>query len=369
MADAQIILTLGQARGILALVNGEEYRRAQTVLDETGFRPGEDGIYQLGAASPAAARAAVSDLSRRADLSGVRVTMSGRHFIGDTARDIAHRLPGTWTARVAVYEHPVWQEDLVPWVWDSGELGQAVQNARIPYAAFLTNLSTDTRLLLVERPGHPRDHLVGAFAPSAFFERPGAPHAPRSVVAPSSPGRAAQAIAERFLPAYDRAVHNWRADTVAEALSLIHAKLSSWRDHRARAWSLDASPADVAVFGEATSAFLDTAWREFHAVMHHAPALLDRCRPASTAWPQDARPLDLLARALLDTENTREDVDAGALSPAEHPVRIWRAIETWLTHRETFQRQARAAAPRPPTAPALPAPPPALPPGPHTPRR
>ncbi|MFK0121185.1 hypothetical protein [Streptomyces sp. NPDC090994] len=369
MADAQIILALSQAAGIVALVHGEEYRRAQTVLDETGFRPGEDGVHQLGAASPATARAAVSDLSRRADRHGMRVTMSGRHFVGDTARDIAHRLPGPWTARVEEYAHPLWQEDLVPWLWDSGELGHAVQNSRIPYAAVLTNLSTDTRLLLVERPGHLREYLVGAFAPEAFPEGHGAPHARRSLVAPSSPGRAAQAIAEQFLPAYDRAVHNRRADTVAEALTIIHTELSGWRDHRDRAWTPDAGPADVAVFGEATRAFLDTAWREFLTVIRHAPALLERCRPASTEWPQDARPLDLLARALLDAENTREDVDAGALSPAEHPVRIWRAIETWLTHREVFQRQARAAAPRPPTAPALPGRVPALPPGPPTPRR
>ncbi|MFE0087668.1 hypothetical protein [Streptomyces sp. NPDC058991] len=41
----------------------------------------------------------------------------------------------------------------MPWLWDSGELGRAVQSARIPHAATLTDTS-GTTLLLVERPGH-----------------------------------------------------------------------------------------------------------------------------------------------------------------------------------------------------------------------
>ncbi|MFB7325159.1 hypothetical protein [Streptomyces sp. NPDC056190] len=107
----------------------------------------------------------------------------------------------------------------MPWLWDSGELTHVVQSERIPYAATLTD-TAGTTLLLVERPGHQPDYLVGAFAPEPFEEGYGDPHAPRSITLPPSAGRAARTIADRFLPAYERAVHTRR--TAAPAAGPRH---------------------------------------------------------------------------------------------------------------------------------------------------
>ncbi|MFK4222227.1 hypothetical protein [Streptomyces sp. NPDC019890] len=44
--------------------------------------------------------------------------------------------------------------------------------------------------------------------------------------------------------------------------------------------------------------FADHAWYEFRDVLTHGPALLEQCRPADTAWPEDAAALDRLRDAL-----------------------------------------------------------------------
>jgi hypothetical protein len=371
VSDAQIVLAYSQDSGIVAFVHGEEYRRARAALDASAFERGESGVYQLSSAAPDTVRATVAEVLRLAGEHGVRVSTSSRRFIGDAARDITRLLPGPWQARVELYEHPAWQQDLVPWLWDSGELARTVRIEPVPYAAVLTNPEAGTTLLLIEHPGHPRHYLLGAFTPEHFSEGHDAPHAPRSIVLPPFPTRAARMIAGQFLPVYDRAVHALRTETVAEALRLIQSGLSTWREHHAHVRSRHAGPADVAAFGAATSAFLDAAWGEFLAVVDHAPALLDRCRPASTSWPQDTRTLRLLADALHDAESVCADITDRAPSPgSEHHARAWQAIEPWLAHREAFLRQARAATPPcPPCAPAISAPLPVLPPMQRAPHR
>ncbi|MFJ2648124.1 hypothetical protein ACIO1C_15480 [Streptomyces sp. NPDC087420] len=71
----------------------------------------------------------MADLVMRADRHRTSVHTSNRRFIGDAARDLARQLPGQWDTSIEIYSHPAWQEDLVPWIWDSGELGRALQNA------------------------------------------------------------------------------------------------------------------------------------------------------------------------------------------------------------------------------------------------
>ncbi|MEU9288330.1 hypothetical protein AB0D57_27425 [Streptomyces sp. NPDC048275] len=83
-------------------------------------------------------------------------------------RRLARLLPGQWRASVEIYSHHAWQEDLVPWIWDSGELGRALQSERVPYAATLTDTVQGTTLLFIERPGRQLDYLVGAFAPEGL---------------------------------------------------------------------------------------------------------------------------------------------------------------------------------------------------------
>ncbi|GHH29531.1 hypothetical protein [Streptomyces rubradiris] len=358
MADAQITLTYSRNIGVVAIATGKHYESAEKVLGATGFRRGEAGTYHVSDADEAAAKKALARLVQRAQASGIEVTASSRRFIGDAARDIARLLPGQWNTQVEIYAHPVWQEDLLPYLWDNGDLAHAVRTARIPYAATLTNRATATILLLAERPGR-LGYLVGALAPAAFGEVDGDPHAPRSITVGPFPGPAAQAITERYLPAYEQAVHERRITMVAEALGIIQSELDPRREPRTATGAEGALPEQSRQCAPAGDAFLDRAWREFLTVVDHAPVLLDRCRPAASAWPQDAEALDQLAAALLAAEQVRDDLTRGVpLSRADHHQRTWPVIATWLTHSDSFLRQARAAAPSPPPAPALPAPPP-----------
>ncbi|MFE9905046.1 hypothetical protein [Streptomyces achromogenes] len=359
MADAQITLTYSRNIGVVAIATGKHYESAEKVLSATGFRRGEGGTYHVSDADEAATREALARLVRSARASGIEVAASSRRFIGDAARDIARLLPGQWDTQVEIYAHPVWQEDLLPYLWASGDLAHAVRAARIPYAATLTNRATDTTLLLAERPAHQLGYLVGAFAPEAFGEVDGDPHTPRSIVVLPLPGPAAQAITERYLPAYERAVHERRITMVAEALGLIRSELDARDELRGLSGADGVPPADLGSSAPAAGAFLDRAWREFLTVVHHAPVLLDRCRPQASPWPQDAEALGRLAAALLTAQEICDNLNTGAvLSDDEHHQRSWPLIATWLTHSNSFLRQARAAAPSPPPAPALPPPPP-----------
>ncbi|CAM5445563.1 hypothetical protein [Streptomyces hirsutus] len=361
MADAQIILAYGRDTGIVAIGHGERYKAAHEALAAAGFRRGDDWVFHLPGVDEDASRATVANLVRHATARGAEVVTSSQRFIGDTARDIARLLPGQWDVRIELYSHPVWQQDLVPWLWDSGELVRAVQTQRIPYAATLTDTS-ETTLLLIERPDHQLGYLVGAFAPEPFEEGYGDPHAPHSIALPPFAGRAARGIADRFLPAYERAVHAGRIATVAEALDRIHAEQDAWAAIIASSRHRNAPP-----LGEVAETFLNRAWAEFLAIARHAPVLLDRCRPAATNWPGDARVLAELADALTDAEDLDRDA---SLTRTERDARLRAVLGTWLTHSEPFLRQVRAATPpRQHTVPAAALPHQALPRGPHAPRR
>ncbi|MFD7013919.1 hypothetical protein [Streptomyces sp. NPDC059928] len=343
MAEAQITLSYSRDVGIVAIASGEQYPWAHTALEETGFRRGEAGVYHL---PRGASRATLVDLIRCAARHRTSVTTSSRRFIGDAAGDIARLLPGQWDTTVEIYSHPAWQEDLVPWIWDSGELGRALQTERIPYAATLTHADTGTTLLLVEQPGHQLNYLIGAFAPQPLDDGYGDPHAPRSIVLPPLPGHAAHAISDRYLPSYERAVHARRTEAVAAALQGIRSEHETWAAMVASGRYSDATPLSTDALGAVTEEFLDHSWRSFLTVVDHAPVLLDRCRPATSPWPQDADALAHLAGALTDAAGVRDSLAHGEPLPRQETnARLWPAIETWLAEGETFLRQVRVSAP------------------------
>ncbi|NIY65599.1 hypothetical protein [Streptomyces malaysiensis] len=310
MAEAQIILSRSRESRIVAIASGEQYPWAHTALAESGFRRGDDGVYHLPADGNGTT---VADLVTCAKRHRTSVHTNSRPFIGDAARDLAHQLPGQWNTSVEIYSHPAWQEDLVPWIWDSGELGRALQCERIPYAATLTDPASGTNLLLVERPGHQHDYLVGAFAPGSFDGGYGDPHGPRGIVLPPSPGPAAQAITDQYLPAYDRAVHTRKTAAVADALDRIRTEHHAWTAKVASGPYGDTTPLGIDALGAASARLLDNAWGGFLTVMDHAPVLLERCRPAATQWPDDTNVLDQLADALSDAETVREELARGIL--------------------------------------------------------
>ncbi|MEU8729431.1 hypothetical protein AB0C68_08685 [Streptomyces tendae] len=117
MAEAQIILSHSRESGIVAIASDEQYPWAHTALAESGFQRADDGVWHLPADGT---HTTVVDLVTCAKRHRASVHTSSRGFIGDAARDLARLLPGQWHASVEVYAHPAWQEDLVPWIWDSG---------------------------------------------------------------------------------------------------------------------------------------------------------------------------------------------------------------------------------------------------------
>lgn len=187
--------------------------------------------------------------------------------------------------------------------------------------------------------------LVGAFAPKGLEEGYGDPHAPRSIALPPFAGRAAQAVADRYLPSYEQAVHARRTSAIAAVLGGIRSEHDTWQAMVASGRYSDATPLSAAALGAATEEFLDHSWRRFLTVVDHAPTLIDRCRPASSPWPDDAATLSRLADAITDTETLLHEVVHGGPMPSqERNARAWPAIETWLTDGEIFLRQARVSA-------------------------
>jgi hypothetical protein len=79
--------------------------------------PGEDGTSTLANADAAAARRALTALTRLAADQDMTLTARSRGWLGDTADRTAGLLPGSWRSRIEVYAMPVWQQDLAECVW------------------------------------------------------------------------------------------------------------------------------------------------------------------------------------------------------------------------------------------------------------
>ncbi|WP_159048177.1 hypothetical protein [Streptomyces sp. XY511] len=105
--QAQIILAVSPADGLVAVPVGEQYPWANTALQLTpGFERRPDGTYALRDVDTAAPiLRALADTARRH-----RVHLFGgpRTYLGDYAAALADGLPRQWTVKVEVYSHPVW---------------------------------------------------------------------------------------------------------------------------------------------------------------------------------------------------------------------------------------------------------------------
>ncbi|MGK4906434.1 hypothetical protein [Streptomyces albus] len=364
---AHITLALSPRTGITAIATGERYDWAITALTTCGFRPQKDGTHTLPLEDPPAIRDAIADLTNRADDYRTSLTLSARPYIGDTAQDIASRLPGHWTAAVEIYRRPIWQHDLLPALWDSGELLRTIRAQQVPYAATLTDAS-GTELLLVERPGYLDNYLVGALKPRTVQEDVNESGKLRSIVLPSAPDAAAHALAGQFLPAYQRALNALRLATVTRALARLreeHRTLQAISDSGRYS---DASPLKPGALAQMTDQFREHAWDAFGTVLDHAPALLAACRPAATAWPEDAAALQRLSTALKAGETVRHSCggqprqphDTAASAPPEgsddvkrdRDNRLWSAVDVWLTHADVFLRQTQTSTSAPLHGPA-----------------
>ncbi|MFB7270774.1 hypothetical protein [Streptomyces sp. NPDC056244] len=355
LPTAQITLCSSRDTDIVAIAHGEQYPRAQTALQASGFQRRDNGTFALPANDPEISYYMVTALIDSAERHRTTVIINSRRYLGEVAEDLAAQLPGTWNATLSVHSHPIWQEDLVPWLWDSGELTQAVQTARVPYTATLSN-GAGIELLLIERPGHDQDaYIVGAVAPEGFDDNYEEPNAPASLIA-AAPELAA-AITDRFLPAYQQALHARRTGEVASALARVREELETLRAMTGSGRFSDGTPLGTGVLAGATAAFRSRAWLGFQDFLVHGPALLEVCRPAWTDWPEDTDALDRLraslqrASAVLaggneEPEDPRHVPSAATASEAEasRDAQLWSGIETWLSDGDALIRQARAAA-------------------------
>lgn len=382
MLSSHITLSYSRTSGIVAVAHGEEYRWAQTALAACTFRRRENGVWVLSADDLDTARRAVNVLFSVAERHRTTVAASSRAFLHDVAKDLAAQLGDGWTAELEIYSHPVWQEDLVPWLWDAGELSDAVQNRRVPYAARLHN--GDITLLMVERPGHDHAYVLGAFAPEPFDDNFDEPHAPAAVVLPAAAGLAARIVEGRFLPAYQRALHQRQLATVTRALDRVreeHQILTMIRDSGRYT---DGVPLDPHQLPRLEADFAEHAWLSFTHVLTHAPALLKRCETHAVPGSDDADTLIRLREALANSrpafaewhQRLNDLVHTPAALQSESPeesrlrlaAQVMPAIETWLTHSAAFVRIAHTATPagqvalpptpaRNPAAPSAPVPP------------
>ncbi|PKV84310.1 hypothetical protein [Streptomyces sp. TLI_146] len=311
----QIILSTSRANGLVAIPYGEEHRHAARALEEAGFQRLPGGAFAAPLTDAAATRQIASALVHRAYEHGATITTSPRPYLGDFGDALAARLPGTWSARLELYYNPLVQEDLIGPLWDSGDLLQALLHDPVPSGAVLKN-GLGTELLLIERPGHSSGYLLGAFATEEYDDNWEEPNTPRSIVLPGEPDLAARAVANTFLPAYSRALHHRRLDTVLRALDRIRSEHETLQAIKESGRYSDGVPlADARMIPEMERTFADYAWLSFRDVLEHAPVLLSRCRPAMTPWPQDAAALDRLRTALADSQETRDE-DAVSCSPS-----------------------------------------------------
>lgn len=366
--------------GLIAIAHGEQWPWAHTALEQAGFTRRDDGSFHTPGDSVRAAMATLLPIARR---HRATVQVSGRLYLGDVAAQIAARLPGRWTAQVEIYSNPLWQEDLLPYLWDRGDLARAVKERRVPYAAKLDS-DTGIELLLAEHgPDPERGYLIGAFASYEEFEDSyDNPHAPASITLPAVPGQAAQVIRDTLLPAYHRALHERRTGAVLAALDAIRAEYGTLQAMRDSGRFSDGMPLrSPTELEEATKVFVDRVWLEFLPVLTHAPGVLVNCTTALSHHPGDAGVVHCLGDALASCTPALEEWRRRlrelrfrppmSLEPPEQlRTRLGRqvlpALGVWLTEADAFARIAHAARPgdaRPPGA-VAPAPTvrPALPP-------
>ncbi|MEW1633581.1 hypothetical protein AB0469_05870 [Streptomyces sp. NPDC093801] len=351
---AQIILALSPAGGLVAVALGEQYRWAETALQLTpGFERRPDGTYALRDVDTAAPiLRALADAARRH-----RVHLFGgpRTYLGDYATALADRLPGEWTVKVEVYAHPVWQEDLVPLLWDAGELIDSVEHARIPYAAELTN-GVGINLLLVERPGSADEYLLGTFASATFDDNYADPHAPSAIVLPADMAHAVGLVTGTFLPAYEQAVH----DRLLAAVEAAHGRLeelhAAWTAIQQSGRCTDGIRLDPAALGHTEQQYLEESFVEWRRLRPHAAELLSRTRPSAAT--EDTVSLDRLSQ-LLPPDAAVSSWPAAPSSPAALAPGTAESLRRWRADAPALLRQARASRPVGPTCTVRPALPPA----------
>ncbi|MFD8847616.1 hypothetical protein [Streptomyces sp. NPDC059604] len=204
----------GVAAFVVALVDGDNWRWAHTVLETAGFRRTGDGNRGISLHDPDHAHEALLALGAVARLTQTKLTASSETYIGDFARDLVEYLPGQWSVRVESYSMQVWQGDLAACMW-SEPLAATLEKRRVRWAAVLQR-DDGAELAIIRDPHHELYH-VGALRPSSL-QPAGLVTPPAGVTVQPEPAAAADAIRTRLLPSYTRAVLHCQVNSLEEDL-------------------------------------------------------------------------------------------------------------------------------------------------------
>ncbi|MGY4968340.1 hypothetical protein ACWGCC_03795 [Streptomyces nigrescens] len=362
------LITLGYSadHGLIGLPTGRRYRSAQDALKDAGFiRLPDSDPYTLPLSDLDAVRATLRDLPRLAHGHGVSVNTLDRPYLGDMAERIAYKLPGAWAVRVDVYCVPVWQTDLLDWLWSKGELPEVLAGEQLQYGAVLTDGTTE--LLLADRPGHPGDYLAGTLLPGGFDRsHTGTAYAPHSVRLPASASLAAHVLTTELLPHHHYAAHRLRTDQVAAALDAGQQALDAWDAVSDSLADEQGFPLDDDVYGRRVQQRDAEVWEQFQIYLDHGAALLDTTEAHLAKQHHVDRQLmvmrGLLQRGHDDVALWRQEFARVRKAPepqrdtlyaqvvAERNADAWDAMVTWLEQGPDLIPLARSV---PTPAPAL----------------
>lgn len=189
------------------------------------------------------------------------------------ARQVATRLPGTWTTGARLPVGLSGMNDYIE-VWDSQNLDWATAEFS-PWKAAVLSGPRGERLLALAHPRHPTNFIVGALAPPGLGHDPvGDEDAPLAITVTTHPARAASDIARRFLPRYAEAVARIRLPALADALGGAAQAEADWDAVSDSLCDSDGQPLDEAAYGEGQRQRDAAAWLNLQTFLFHGPAVL-----------------------------------------------------------------------------------------------
>lgn len=212
--SCEITLFTSSRDGIVALVDGDNWRWAHTTLDTAGFEKSGDGNRTIPLTDLDRTREVLLTLGVVAQTTQIKITPSSETYIGDFARDLVDHLPGQWSVGVESYAMRVWQGDLAACMW-SPSMVATLNQRRVRWAAVLQR-DDGAELAIIHDPQRDLYH-VGALHPGNLHPD-GLVTPPASVTVQPTPASAAWQINSRLLPAYTRAVLHCQINSLKEDL-------------------------------------------------------------------------------------------------------------------------------------------------------
>lgn len=168
------------------------------------FTRHQDEVHRLPLGDHAQARAALTQLHETARNCQAKVITSERPYLGDIAHVVAEGLPGPWEVEIEHYPDGSIPAHLLDWVWEASPVLSALSKYSTTSGAAILRDGGGTELLLTERQID-GSYLVGALLPSRDHVHVVGTGAPRTIIATTAHGAAADARS-RLLPEFEQLV-------------------------------------------------------------------------------------------------------------------------------------------------------------------